>query len=279
MIEWLRLEDGSRTLDLSAAMDVERFAIGLPTARAVTVARPQHDGELDYTSRHGAALIEVRGRVWPGSEGSVPDLVDALRFFAHPGRRPRLVWRKVGQAARRATVRFEGGETPLEAESYATSQAQMLFRVPDGKSYSDQLHVRAANAAGDVPGREYDLSFDRSYPFSGGLGLVECVNAGTTVTDPVLRMFGPCESPRVEHVASGRRLTLEGFAVSDGDYVELDVSARTARLNGLASQNLYDALTEARWFSLEPGENQLRFFPETASAGSQLQARWRDAFI
>lgn len=284
-----RLVDGDRVLDLhpSLAWGLKLLDLGAPDVRDVVDDRSSADGTLDETAFHGARLVTLGGRVVDDGDRTAAEALDDLGYYAHPGRRPWLVYRLEGQSTRRVRLRADQRSSPLTADQRKRLDWQASWRAPSGLLQSDVLHVLSANPAEGEEGRSYDLTFDRSYPASLGLGTVEAVNAGNADADPVVRIFGPCTGPRVANDTTGLRLefTAEGgLSVADGDYVEVDLAQRTARLNGDPAQSRlryleYADPARSSWWTLTPGDNLVRFYPLTSSAPAQAEISWRDAWI
>jgi hypothetical protein len=124
------------------------------------------------------------------------------------------------------------------------------------------------------------LEFPATAPFTFGAvstgGTINAVNSGTFHTSPTFRIDGPVTNPRIENVTTGQTLSFTG-TVADGDYLEVDVDARTVLLNGTASRYSWiDA--DAEWWDLPPGTSEVTFRASTTTAAT-LTMTWRSAWV
>jgi hypothetical protein len=71
-----------------------------------------------------------------------------------------------------------------------------------------------------------------------------------------------------------------GLQVLAGEFLEIDLRAKTIRLNGDAAQSLHSKLVfpGSVWWVLEPGDNVIVFQPETYSGVAQMTVAYRDAY-
>lgn len=124
------------------------------------------------------------------------------------------------------------------------------------------------------------LSFPASAPFvfgSGGAGSVmSCPNAGTFPAGWVATFTGPLVAPGLEHVESGRTVSLSGASLGAGEQLVVDSESRTVLLEGTASRYSWlDPLS--RWFDLGPGANSVRLVG--ASGDGWVSMSWRSAWL
>src|SRR5690606_25267582 len=122
-------------------------------------------------------------------------------------------------------------------------QLTVQWVAPLGILESADLHSALARPSSTDPpdGREYDLEFDREYPSAEPSGSVLVVNAGNVDAYPVIRIYGPCDDPGLEH-ESGAVIEFDGLSVAAGEYVELDVRARTIRYLSNPADSRYSDL-------------------------------------
>lgn len=293
VVERARLEAaGLAPLDLHAGctVDVDGIALstldlGFPVVRAVTYDRADADGVDDETAYIGARVVSVNLTLFRGSLAAAV-MLDRLRAFCGPTKRPSLIYKLDGQDERQATLRVTQQSAPVGLPRKSLIDVQAQWSCPEGKLYSTLQGLANVNPAGSTePGRAYDLTFDRTYPsLAAGGQLVDV--AGNIATNPRIRIFGPATNPRIENQTTGRKLEFTangGIALAAGDYLEIDVAAKTVRLNGLADvgSNLYGRLNFAvsKWWALEPGENLIRYYPVASSSPSLAELTWRAAWL
>lgn len=279
----LRLEDGERVLELRGegprgAYRVSRLDIGFPSVRAVTQPRPDADGEDDTTVRYGAAAVSLDLMLLPRG-GTLRALLDGLRAFCHPSARPYLVVEQDGEQ-RRIRLRVDQQSAPITNPSH--QQVQAVWRAPDGvmEDLTEQIWISNAVEAGEG-GRAYPRAYPLSYAASSPVGSVTGIYAGTADVWPVLRLYGPSDTPRVEHQATGDRLLFPGLTLLAGDWLEIDCRNHTIRLNGLVDQSRHDRLDFAAstFISLVRGVNTLRYYPVSFGDGARMEARFRPAWL
>jgi hypothetical protein len=154
---------------------------------------------------------------------------------------------------------------------------------PLGVLESNVGSTAIAYAAGSVAaaGRVYDLSFNRDYPTAPPSGSAPVLNKGTTAAYPLLKVYGPCTGPVIEHLGLARQLAFPGLSIASGDFLEIDTRYKTIRYNGNAADSRYDTLdfNVSSWWDFPPGEQLVRYVPDTFTAPSQVQISWRDAWL
>lgn len=98
---------------------------------------------------------------------------------------------------------------------------------------------------------------------------------GTESTEPIFTITGPGTGFTVGNTTSDKEFVLD-LTLVGGDTVEVDVKNKTVIKNGVT--NVYPDFSGDFW-SIEPGENELRFFIESGSdADSMLNISYRDAY-
>lgn len=247
--------------------------------REVSHSRSGIDGEDDETSFHDGRVVSFEGAAWTPASNAV-DVVDRLSAYTRPGLRPWLVYRPAGKSERRVKLRATRASRPMAGNAPGIIRVAAQWRAPDGVIESTTEHVAELNPAEEVGGRTYPLTYPRTYPSSTGPGRIDITHDGSTVAYPILRFYGPVTDPVIESETVGRQLVFE-IEVAGGDYLEVDTRRRTIRLNGMASSNRYDALDfpASEWWGLLPGENRIRFAPDTFSSPAIAQVRYHDTFI
>jgi hypothetical protein len=101
------------------------------------------------------------------------------------------------------------------------------------------------------------------------------INEGSETTDPIFTITGPGTDFTVGNVTTDQEFTLSS-TLAGGDVIEIDVKTRSVIKNG--TDNLYPDFTGDFW-SLIPGENELRFFVGTdLTADTNLKVSYRDAY-
>lgn len=284
MAGFIRLEaDGLTTLELDDAngFDVEAVDLGFPSIRAVADSRVDADGEDDRTAHIGARAVVLSGVVVPTATLTRQAVLDRIRAFLRPDLRSYLVFElEAGVGARR--IRLRGDQAGAVIERPGSAEVTFGWSGPDGIIEAETEASVVAEATPDVEvGREYPLEFPRAYPTSSPLGVVTVTNAGTVTAYPVLELYGPCTNPRIENQTTGGALVFSNLTLADGEMVEIDTRERTIFLEGDELQSRYDRLdfAESSWWALAPGDNSVRFYPESFDVGCEAVVLFRSAWL
>jgi len=272
-----RLELGTDilALDASEGLYVRELDLGYPEVREVVDPRAGFNGTYDRTEFFGARVVSID----LVAEGAVRAQLDKLSRFTRPGTRPFLYVNLDGQQ-RRILLRASARSAPLVAPSNVL-EAQVQWIAPDGIIEAANATVAVAQATSGVEdGRQYDLTFDRTYAPTNPVGTVECINAGTVAAQPTLYLFGPCTNPKIENLSTGNQLAFS-TTLTASQFLEVNVRDRTVYLNGITAQNRYDTLdfTTSRWWALEPGINLVRYQPGTIAGAAFARIEFRSAWI
>ena len=296
MLPTLRLESpglAPLSFDHRDGWIVESFELGHPEYAEVEEGATDADGTINTTELIRARDVIVSGVLSEGTS-QLWAMKDRLAAFQSPKRRVDLVVHEHPDAPVKVLRSCVGVQFPRGVVGRDWDSFQAVFRAPFGILESAELHEASAFPSGEGAelGRDYDLSFDRTYPTSPVLGSRTVVNAGTIDAYPVFRIFGPVgaapgadpqgpDTTTIRNLTTGKNLVFEDLVVAAGDYCEVDTRRKTIRINGLPEQSRYDRLKfpDSRWWTLVPGENELRFSPETSSGVAELRILWRSAWI
>lgn len=126
-------------------------------------------------------------------------------------------------------------------------------------------------------GLSFPLTFPITFEPSGGGG-ISIDHIGTATAYPVLEIHGGISTPEVVNVTTGERLAFKG-GIAAGEWLEVDLFARTVRLNGTVNRrNLLDR-SRSTWFGLAPEtEVELRLAAGAFDPYAHLKVRMRDAW-
>lgn len=252
-----------------------------PGVRAAVVDRTDADGTDDSTAHHGARAVSV--------EVALLDepmrLVDELNAFLHPRSRPYLVVDdEAWESPRRLRLRVDQFSSPLPRESHLFVKHQMQWQAPDGVWEADSAVEVGVNAVG---GTTKGVSFPTGFPWvfeaTAGVGQVLHTNPGTTWSDQVVRLYGPCVGPRWSNDATGETIAFtEELVLPLGEYVEVNTRDRTAyylsdpNADRLGMMN-FDLST---WWRVPPGESKLRYHPvSSVDAGCVAVVSYRPTWL
>lgn len=292
----LRLEEpqlGTLRLEPAYGFRVSKLDLGFPAARAVAEDRVNANGVIDSTALYGARAVSLALAVVGNSDGesgnpaSRRTLLDQLRAFASPARRPYLyVDDEDGSVERRLRLRGDVAGAPIEIPGYA--DATVAWTAPDGVlEHGVQQVVTVTAVLPSDPGRAYPKTYSYSYPKVSGAGSKGVENIGTEPAAPVYRIFGPCVNPGLVNPDTGDVIQFGGTALTGtvtltgAQYIEVDVKNATATYNGDPAASAYAALdlTRSTFAWLAPGANRLRLVTTSYEDGARAEITYRSAWI
>jgi hypothetical protein len=272
-----RLELGADVLDLTEANGwfVRQLDVGYPAVRQIVDPRAGADGTVDSTQFFGNRTVSLLLR----STGNRRVAWEQLSKFMRPGTRPFLFYNLDG-ADRRIRLRPVARSAAFVAPT--TSQEFLVQWVaPDGVIEAATETVALADATSGVEdGRQYDLTFDRTYDPTTPAGAVLVTNDGTSNVALDIQLFGPCTDPLIENLTTGELLAFD-TTLTAGQWLQISSRNRTVLLNNLPAQNRYDTLdfTVSSWFTLPPGQSLIRYRPDTSSSGAFARISFRSSWI
>jgi len=292
----LRLEEprlGTLRLEPQYGFRVSKLDLGFPASRAVSEDRVNANGVIDSTALYGARAVTIALAVVGNSDGETGgpatrrQLLDRLRAFASPARRPYLyVDDEDGSTERRLRLRGEQAGAPIEIPGYA--ETSLGWTAPDGiLEHGVEQVVTVTAVLPSEPGRIYPKSYPFSYPTVSSAGAKGVENIGTEPAAPIYRIFGPCVNPSIINPDTGDVLAFGGtgltgtVTLAGSQFIEVDVKNATATYNGDPAASAYAGidLTRSTFAWLAPGANRLRFVTTSYEDGARVEVTYRSAWI
>lgn len=261
---------------------ITSFTSGIPSLRTADTDRGGRDGSTPGADLMGARIarltLSARDGNPPGRGPWLPDVVDALAAVLRrrDGLFP-LVWRPWRAAEPRALFvrprRAEWAQNHGEWSLGIVDGVPIELYAPDPRWYDVDVSTALIEPPEGQSGRGYDRTYPLTYP-GGVAGSVFVTNRGNVETWPRVTIPGPVTNPRIVNGTTGRAVELD-LVVPDGQNLEVDMDARTVLLGGTASR--YGSMTESRFWTLEPGVNELRYSAATTAAAPAI-VQWRSAW-
>lgn len=289
MISYLALVDGDTEFVFQDSTIPNRdeviwtsLKVGSPDIRASVQDRVGSDGTYDRTQFHGARNVSLECRL---SDAPASKL-DTLLGFLHPHKRPYLVltdsdW--VGSQTRRLLLRSDQWSDDITNTSSWWRDVQLQWVAPDGVWESFDLYSYSVEASGGATGRVYDLVSPRTYPVSGGSGVISVYNPGSSQVDWVARLYGPCTGPRLTNDHTGEALVFKSsFSLGAGEFVEVNSRDFTVFANGDSSLSRTHQLSfgNSVWWRLDPGSTNVRYNPISGvDAGCRAEFEFRPTWL
>lgn len=260
---------------------VTGWEIGFPAERPVVRNRALGDGIIDSTRFFGARAVSMAITLDVNKQD--PQIsIDNLTAYMTPHRRPRLTWQIPGSSLERSLL-VRGVDAPV---SIAGKQAHVItasFIGIHGVLESADATTVTINPGSDTEdGRTYDLTFDRVYPPTAGLGERLVLNEGNEIADWEATIFGPAVNPIL--TVNGTDISFDrdgGLTLAVGESVTINTRNRTIFLNDDPTQSRYDKVNFTEWsweqIRLQPGENIIRY--EEPSLSGSCSFTWRSAWL
>ena len=252
---------------------------GTPPVRNLITARSQASGAFVRSKYTDERTITLEGEIVDTSIEAAFDRFDviAAAIYDSISTERTLKWTRDSSGQQlQAGVRLTEFQPLTLTDGSPWIKYQVTFKAPDPRVYDQTLTTGTGSAlAGAAGGKLYPYTYRRSYSPSSG-GTVTYNNTGSVPTPPIIRIYGYCSAPNVI-LDSSTRLAFTG-EVAAGDYLEIDCSARTVKLNGTTNRlNLLD-ITNSSFFALPVGTSTVRLASGNFDANARVDLIYRPAF-
>ena len=252
---------------------VTSLQVSSPDVREVVRNRSLADGTLDDTRYLGARAITLAirfndvSRCAADVDTSMQVLIDQLTPYMTPRRRPTLTWQLPRSDQLRAAVvrgsnwswAVAGPKAQGIAPQWIVPTGEILAGGPDAEQC-----ITIKPSSDTETGRNYDLTFNRTYPASQPVGGRTIVNPGTGLAHWTLTIYGPVVNPRFTINGIVFKTDRQGgVALVAGQTLVVNTRTRTVLLNGVAAASKYQNTNYDEWswgdLLLKPGNNVVRF--------------------
>lgn len=256
--------------------------LGTPPVRASESPRPRDHGHwvgADYMdSRTVTIELTVVGAT---AAVTLENLAALKRLFvptADPAVRKTLAVQLPGEPAKQLVGRTRRLDADLSQVQFKSVPVVCEFFANDPQLVSVEQHSQTlVPVAASVTGRTYDRTYNVTYGGTYVDGSATVTNVGNVPARPVMVLWGPLTSPRVENTTTGETFEL-ALPIEAGELVVVDSDARTVLLGGTTSR--YWAVTaRSSWWQLRPGSQQVRLFDTAGSTTGSATIVWRDTWI
>jgi hypothetical protein len=252
--------------------------LGFPEVRTTTGPRSGAHGVTDSTRWFGSRAVTAE--VWMPQPPDQDQAVDNLQACMNPALRLYLyVQRPMWETERRLLVR--GATFTCPAAVMRLAQAGWVAADPLWED-SVESSITLSASGGATGGVSFPLSFPMRYLGGQVAGASTIDVGGTADASPVIDMYGPCISPMFKCIDTGEQISFPGLTLVAGQFLRVDVAARTAQLNGLADQSRYQYIdfVHSTWLTLAGGAScQVVFSPQSPGSGSRAVVTWRPRYI
>jgi hypothetical protein len=279
---------------------IDTVDLGFPDIREDMAVIPDADGEWDFTRFFGARGISLSGTLVDSSRGTRMMALRALGPFLSVPARPSLIYSFNTDddiAYMRLRVAGYSGAitnpviTKFQVQYKATqppvgySLTTQSVRVIPGSLYAfGRIYTEPQPQDPGGPGVITATSGwepDRHYPDMGGAQHALAVNAGDASTWPFILITGYCVGPAVYNDTTGLGFAMApSFVLNSGETLVVDMRDRQVYLGTPdASRYAQVNFASSAWWSLQPGENDVRFTPNTAGDDASATVVWQNAYL
>lgn len=286
MITGARLVDGSREMHIYPRDGIapQNLEVGFPEIREVSDPRTDDDGDRDSTLLHGPRAVSLE-MVFYRDPLTIAELLAELKTYLHPRSRPFLhIADDEWSTERRMRLRVTQLGEPYDG--YAASQRRKIqaqWKAPDGVwEEADATSVMVNADTSSETGVSFPITFPISWAPTLSTGAYELGNPGGTPSHFVARLYGPCAAPSLRNETTNEEITFTPeLELSAGEYVEVDTRERTAQLlsDPAASRLAQIDFEVTSWWRIEPGDQQIRYTPAEADAGSAAVIEYRPSWL
>lgn len=252
---------------------------GTPQVRNIITPRSQASGAFIRSKYTDERTITLEGEIVDTTIEAAFDRFDDISkaIYDTITTERTLKWRRdaTGQQLQ-AGVRLSEFQPLTLTDGAPWIKYQATFKAPDPRVYDQTLTTgTGAVLAAAAGGKTYTYTYRRSYSPSSG-GSVSYTNSGSVPTPPVIRIYGYCSSPQIV-LDANTKLVFTG-EIAAGDYLEVDASARTVKLNGSTSRlNLLD-VTQSTFFALPTGSGTVQMRASNFDANARADLIYRSAW-
>jgi hypothetical protein len=290
---------GALTLDLMEAGNgfaIDTVDIQFPNPNEDISPIPERDGQWDDTRFFGARAVTIAGTIIPAAYGSRSKVLDRLAPFLAQTARPTLTYQIDADApARFVTLRATNLTAP--ATNPTISAFQLAWKAADPAAYGVALNQVVIAPTAAIFGRTYThpqgaaitntsgWQPPRVYPHTSGAVNVVATNQGTLSTPPLIVVKGGCTNPKVWNDTAGAVFavgtTAQPLVLAAGSSLTIDARNRLVYLGNDPTNTRYNYVdfSVSSWWSLLPGDNHLRFVPDTADGAANATVSWNDAYL
>lgn len=253
--------------------------LGAPSVREAVADRPGGDGTLDRSSYTGSRSVTLDLHILGDTVNSPYAWVERLAAMTHPGIRPRLRIQRDSPEAHGQTWELELRGNPFSI-AYGRGAASKLdltlqFTAPLGYLVGDLQELSSITAdASTANGFTFPIEFPLSTGNTSATNpIVSPLIGGSAPVTPVFRIYGPAVGPEVADDL-GQRFKLTGLTLAESNYVDIDMSAATVRINGDPAQSAMETVdfSVSTFWTWSPGQRTVRY---VATSGSMV-VQWRD---
>lgn len=267
---------------------IEQFSTTVETRREDRPKIREH-GSWATNTYYGARTIHMEGQVLANNPGEAMQMRMQILGALYPV--PELGFTSVGLLR----MMIDGISEEIQGVANVDGEPEMpvVGGFPSAYELSidfelDDPFLYGANAivakTGTPTGGDGGLIFPDAFPWvfsgQGASGDINITNSGNASAFPVITIYGPCTNPTVSiHLTNGiYTVGFNGLQLGAGDYVTIDMRARTAISNTGAS--VYHLIQQgSTWWRIPKGTWTVSYFAANVSAPSHAEITMKNAYL
>jgi hypothetical protein len=260
-----------------------------PQARAVAEERVGGAGQVDSTLWLSAAAVTLSLRLAAVPGAMAPEAFeDLMGALCAPQLRPYLICSNdAWPQDRQLVVRFDSKtkivDNPLTTDvAYSFMAPNSCWEGAAQDSAAVPAYIPASGGLNWVTAGLAWVASGLAWTAASISGSPVVVAGGNMAAPWTASLYGPATGPKFANDSAG--LTLEftdDLVLAAGEFVALDSQAHTALLNGDTASSVLGSLNFATsdWWMMQPGPNQLRYYPDAAAPGAVAELSYRPRWM
>jgi hypothetical protein len=185
-----------------------------------------------------------------------------------------------GETVRSLRVRGVDGPLVVDAPKFLSVVLQWVAQDPYTMSLDETCAVALITGSEEF-GREYDLDFDRDYPYSPQYGVTLFTPTGNAPMDWTGTVTSEVTDP--ELLVNDVTITFSGLTLLAGQTINIDTQERTILRNNDPNDSLYGLTNFQDWtwdeIRLTPGQNQIRLQATSYTGSPSFTLCWFDRWF
>lgn len=287
LAEW----DGTTLIDLmpetftkaGSGVYMSTYSLGSPEVREVVQDAPQRNGTYDLTALFGSRQFTAEVKVFDTLTKTRHQVADFLRGLCRPDRRLYVYIKQDGWTSeRRMLLRGQPVASVVTSQGGIYVEMSLAWNCPTGVIESSLLSSSAGTADTLRLGKTFPLTFPFSITPGGDTGGGSVLtNSGNVPVLPVLRVNGPCKDLEINNYTTKKKMKLLGITVASGHYLDIDTAARTVYMDSTPTSSFYGKIdwSVSQWLDLVPGENRVALSATGQNSNTNLEVRFRSAWL
>jgi hypothetical protein len=230
---------------------------GSPQSTMALTQKPRDHGAWASEAFLTPRIVTLSGWVQGASPADITAAIDILNA-AVDITAATLTVVDDGVAARSSSVARQGDVIFTSQSTNLVKQFSVQMVAKDPRKYGPTVTVGPVAPPSSSGGLTFAATFPLVFAATVTPGTIAFPNPGNVAAPCIIRIDGPTIGAAVTHSSTGAQMVFaETLTINTGEYLIVDMAARTARLMGQASRIGF--VTSRGWFNLDPGANDIAY--------------------